>query len=228
MSLADVAVVLISKFPAPGKVKTRLTSAFTPKQAADVHRAFLLHLVRRLRTLMPAELFVYFDPPDARDAMADLLAEHAPIKLIPQVPGDLGMRLAHVASVVGQTHRRMLILAVDSPDVPIAHIRLAAQLAATSDVSIGPADDGGYWYLGLSNKVDAAALLHTGIDWSTATTAAQTLTNARTMHYRVAMGGRWDDVDRPEDLRTLMKRLHTSSDADDRELLNVLLQICEG
>src|SRR5215204_2148736 len=101
MSFSSVAVVLIAKFPVAGKVKTRLTPAITPEQAAAVHRAFLLHLFKRLIDLRPAELFVYFDPPDAQAAMKDLLCSIGPCTFIPQVAGDLGQRLAHVATLVG-------------------------------------------------------------------------------------------------------------------------------
>jgi rSAM/selenodomain-associated transferase 1 len=222
MSLAPVAFVVISKYPTPGRVKTRLTPELSPERAAAVHRAFLLHMVRRLRELAPAELFVCYDPPDAQAAMADLLIDLGPPTLLPQVTGDLGHRLAGAAREVLRRHHRMVIVATDSPDVPDAHLRRAAEMTADADVSLGLASDGGYWCLGLRAEVDPEKLLHGGIEWSTARAAAQTLRNARALGYRTLTDCQWDDVDQPEDLRCLLKRLAVSDDAANIRLLGEL------
>lgn len=223
--LAGVAVVLLSKFPAPGKVKTRLTPAISPDQAAAVHRCFLLHMVRRMHRLGPAELIVNFDPPEAHAAMRDLLDHVARCSLVPQAGGDLGHRIAHIAATAGKSHRRILVLAVDSPDVPTDHLVQCAAATADSQVVLGLADDGGYWCIGIRNDVDAAALLHAGIDWSTERAAEHTLANARRLGYSISAGHPWDDVDQPQDLRRVVARLAHSTDDDDRQLLAELRRL---
>ena len=217
--LAGVAVVLISKFPAAGKVKTRLAPAISLDQAAAAHRCFLLHTVRRVHQLGPAELIINFDPPEARAAMRDLLDHGASYSLVAQSDGDLGRRIAHIATTVGKSHRRILVLGVDSPDVPTGHLIQCAAATMDSQVVLGLADDGGYWCIGLRNDVDAGALLHDGIEWSTDGTAKHTLANARRLGYSVSAGNPWDDVDQPEDLRRLVTRLGSSTDDNDRQLL---------
>jgi rSAM/selenodomain-associated transferase 1 len=228
MSLAPIAFVVISKYPTPGRVKTRLTPELSPEQAAAVHRTFLLHLVRRLGDLAPAELFVCYDPPDAQTAMADLLCDLGPPTLLPQVSGDLGHRLAGAAGEVLRRHGRVVIVAVDSPDLPDGHLRRAADMTADADVSLGLASDGGYWCLGLRAEVNPEKLLHGGIDWSTDRAAAQTLRNARALGYRTLTDCQWDDVDQPEDLRCLLKRLAASADAADARLLSELRRVLAG
>jgi rSAM/selenodomain-associated transferase 1 len=225
MSLAPVAFVVISKYPTPGRVKTRLTPALTPQQAADVHRTFLLHLLRRLRSLNPAELIVCYDPPEAREPFADLLADFGPPTLLPQATGDLGHRLAAIATTVLKRHPRIVLLGVDSPDLPDAHLHGIAELTARADVSLGLATDGGYWAIGLRQGVDPAALLHAKIDWSTDRTAAQTLHNAHALGYRTEAGHHWDDVDEPNDLHRLMNRIALSQARDDITLRTNLLPI---
>lgn len=225
MSLSPVAIVVMSKYPTPGRVKTRLTSTLSPQQAADIHRIFLLHLLRRLRALAPAELFVCYDPPEAREPFADLLADFAPLTLLPQTTGDLGHRLAAIAATVLERHPRVVIVGVDSPDVPDAHVRSIADSTAHADVSLGLATDGGYWAIGLRQGVDPAALLHAGIDWSTDRTAGQTLANARALGYQTQASHSWDDIDEPEDLRRLINRLAQSQAADDITLRTNLLPI---
>jgi uncharacterized protein len=225
LSLAGVAVVILSKFPAAGKVKTRLTSAISPDQAAAVHRCFLLHLVRRIHELDPAELIVCFDPPEALGAMRDLLGQPAHASLVPQVSGDLGRRIAHALTFATEAHPRVILLAVDSPDVPTDHLIQCAAATANSQVVLGLADDGGYWCIGIRNDVDAGALLHSGIEWSTERAAEQTVANAQRLGYSISTGHPWDDVDQPEDLRRFLERLSHSADTGDRELHTELCRL---
>ena len=224
MSLASVAVVLMAKYPHAGRVKTRLSPALSPQQAADVQRAFLLHVAGRVERLDPQELIVCFDPPDAGPAMRDLLADVCSATYLAQCPGDLGARLASAARMARELHRRTLFLGVDSPDVPDAHLTRAAKLADQAAVTLGPTDDGGYWSLGLSDDVDADALL-TGINWSSGREAKQTLQHAEALGYAAQIAPAWDDIDRPEDLRRMIHRLKRSqaSDADHRRLLESLM-----
>ena len=88
-------------------------------------------------------------------------------------------------------------------------------------VVAGPTDDGGFWCLGLWNRVDAAALLE-GIAWSSGSEARQTRERAEALGYAHAEADRWDDVDRPADLTRLLKRLSQSTDLWDRALLHEL------
>jgi uncharacterized protein len=225
VSLDSVAVIVVSKFPRPGEVKTRLQPTLSPRQAADVHKAFLLHLAGRLDRIGPAALIIYYDDPDSRTEMRQLLDPVCAATYLPQPQGDLGRRLASAAQVVGVHHPRMLFLGADSPDIPTDHLLGAGSLCEQTPVTLGPATDGGFWCLGLSDQVDAFSLLE-GIPWSTGREARQVADRAEALQYAVARAGAWEDVDRPDDLRRLLARLWQSSDADDRRLLSRLQAIC--
>ncbi|MEA2707825.1 MAG: uncharacterized protein QOF78_426, partial [Phycisphaerales bacterium] len=201
--------------PTPGVVKTRLMPALTSEQAARVHREFLLHVINRLS---PRRVIACFDPPENETEMRSLLPG---IDLFPQSPGDLGDRLAAATLAVRAVGANVIFLGVDSPDVPIKFIDGVAELLTTHDVVIAPADDGGYWSVALSQRVDASKLF-AGIEWSTGREGAQTLERAENLGYNVALAGRWADVDRPADLRRLLERLRSSSAPDDQQLLGRL------
>ncbi|WP_428938417.1 TIGR04282 family arsenosugar biosynthesis glycosyltransferase [Fontivita pretiosa] len=211
-------LVVMTKLPVAGKVKTRLMPALSAEQAAGVHRAFVCHVLGRLHGLCPeAELIVSFDPPGALAAMRELLG--ARIGLMAQSDGNLGQRLADAYRRLGS--RRAVFLGVDSPDVPIEFIRRAIALVHDNDVVTGPCADGGYWTLGLGESVDAESLL-VHVEWSSGREQAQTLARARELGYRVAVADAWDDVDRPDDLRRLVQRLRSSHNAQDAQLLRQL------
>ena len=225
MPLSRVAVILMAKYPTPGRVKTRLTTELSPAHAAAVHRVFVQHLVGRLARLAPAELVVCFDPPEQGGAMRELFGDVAvPLTFAPQSSGDLGARLAAAAGDVGRRHARLLFLGVDSPDVPVSHLFKAAELTEGSPVSLGPTTDGGYWSLGLQSFVDVARVL-ADIPWSSGSEAMATLRAAESVGLTAATGLAWDDVDHPADLRRLLERLPQSDAAADRELLVALLRV---
>jgi glycosyltransferase A (GT-A) superfamily protein (DUF2064 family) len=65
------------------------------------------------------------------------------------------------------------------------------------DLVLGPAQDGGYYLIGLCRLIPE---LFTGISWSTAEVLQQTMSIAQRLELAVAYLPRLSDVDRPEDL----------------------------
>jgi hypothetical protein len=219
--LSGLVVVVMAKLPQAGLVKTRLVGRLTPEQAAQVHRALLLHISGRLGRLYSSELVICHHPSDAGPAMRALLLEACPeASYLPQGGGNLGSRLA---AAHAELARRgcVLFLGSDSPDVPAEHLNRAAELTRQADVTIGPTDDGGYWCLGLSARVDALELL-SRIDWSSGSEADQTSRRARELGYTLSQAPLWDDVDRPADLERLLGRLRRSDDPESRRLADRL------
>lgn len=201
------------KYPTPGRVKTRLTPDLSADQAAGVARAFLLHLHSR-----SDDSTAYFVDPLAAP-WPDLIGEAL---IHPQAAGDLGDRLIAATTDVRQTYARpVLFLGLDSPDLPDAALARAAEAVQSADVVLGPTDDGGYWCLGLSRRVDPTALLK-AIDWSSGREFTQTLQRAESLGYRTQIVDPWPDVDRIADLSALMIRLSRSADPSDRRLLDAL------
>jgi rSAM/selenodomain-associated transferase 1 len=220
MPLSRLAIVVMAKYPTPGKVKTRLMVELTAPQAASVHAIFLRHLCARLARLNPAELVICFDPPDEADAMRRLI-DLPEVTLLEQCPGDLGARIAAASGTLFARHQRLLFLGVDSPDLPLAHLFKAAELTELAPVSLSPTIDGGYWSLGLGRGVEVQTLLR-DIPWSSGQEAAATLKSAEVLGLTSVTGLAWDDVDHPPDLRRLLERLGRSDAGADRELLSNL------
>jgi rSAM/selenodomain-associated transferase 1 len=228
MPLSRLAIVLMTKHPTPGRVKTRLMPELSPEQAAAVHGVFLGHLTARLARLNPAELVICFDPAEREGEMRGFLGRVTGLTFNCQCAGDLGVRIATAARDVLARHERVLLLGTDSPDVPVAHLFAAAGLVEQSPVSISPTTDGGYWALGLQRGVDAGGLL-AEIPWSSGHEAFETLRAAGRLGLSAATGLAWDDIDRAEDLRRLLTRLSRSEAAGiggaDLELLRNLRPI---
>lgn len=222
--LPPATVIIMTKLPEPGRVKTRLLPDLTPQQAAEVHRVMLLHVVRRVAGMKPAALVVCYDPPDKQQAIRALLPDIT-VRFLPQSAGDLGARLA-AAKAAADIRRPTLFLGVDSPDLPADHLHQAVYLCGQADVVLGPTHDGGYWCLGLAPTVDADALL-ANIDWSSGREANQTIAAARRMGLTIALADQWDDIDRIDDLQRLADRLRHATDSGDAHLWRRLRTILE-
>lgn len=204
------AIVVMTKYPSPGKVKTRLMPALTGPQAAEVHRVFLEHWVRRLRSLALGDLVICFDPPDAASRFRELFPDPA-IELIPQSDGDLGLRLVEAATALRARFDRLIFVGADSPDLPALEISAA-------DITLGPTADGGFYMLAGRSDLDYPALF-AGIAWSSGRERAQIIERSGALGYTVSLASGWDDIDHPADLARLIDRLRGSPAASDRRLL---------
>ncbi|GGV19525.1 hypothetical protein GCM10010495_38340 [Kitasatospora herbaricolor] len=137
-------LLVIAKAPVPGRVKTRLTPPCTPEQAASLAEAALTDTLRVLGSVPAGRRLLVLDGEPGRWLPSGW-------EVAPQVPGDLDVRLA-AAFALAPAGAPALLVGMDTPQLNAAV--LAAQLSpaarAGADAWYGPAQDGGFWALGLA------------------------------------------------------------------------------
>lgn len=196
----DVAIVL-AKYPAPGRVKTRLIGAFTAEQAAQVHRRCLRLTLDCLHAAGRVEI-VLAGSPDGAD-FAEFLPPAA--RLLSQGEGNLGARLAQVVERIFEAGAsRVLLVGSDCPAMRPQDVTTALDLLDRVDVVVGPALDGGYYLLGLRGPETG---LFTSIDWSTPRVLAQTLARAAEMGLSHTLIDERRDVDEVGDMMALLDEI---------------------
>ncbi|MBI2390042.1 MAG: TIGR04282 family arsenosugar biosynthesis glycosyltransferase [Deltaproteobacteria bacterium] len=183
-------MVLFAKAPRAGRVKTRIAARLGDDFAVALARACLLDSWAPLGDLGDALL--------AWDGDAADVPFSAPI--IPQGEGDLGARLERVLRHALSTAPWAIAIGSDSPGLPRHLLISAIDALSTHEAVIGPADDGGFYLLGL-REVPARAFDQ--VPWSTDRACAATATALRARGLRVAELPRWFDVDVVEDLDRL-------------------------
>jgi rSAM/selenodomain-associated transferase 1 len=196
-----VALAVMAKTPAAGQVKTRLCPPLHPAEAAALAACFLLDRLEQLGEVPGADALVAFTPRESQAELRRLVPPGA--RLIPQEGADLGERLDRVLTeLLVEGYTGAIAVGTDSPTLPTAYIRLAcdALREGTADAVLGPAEDGGYYLIGLGAPAPA---LFKDMPWSTEAVARETLTRARQLGLRVALLPTWFDVDRGEDLARL-------------------------
>ena len=189
---ADLTLAVFAKAPAPGQAKTRLRPALSDVRAARLAAAFVRDTLDKAAKLGPPVSLYY----TGDRALLEPLAP-AGTRWAEQGAGDLGARMARVPAPC-------LILGADSPHLPLGLLRDALAAIPSYDVVLGPADDGGYYLIGLRAPQPA---LFIGIAWSTEDVLAQTLAKADALGGTVRLTPPWYDLDTPDDLHRLVEAL---------------------
>jgi rSAM/selenodomain-associated transferase 1 len=197
------ALLVVAKQPAPGQTKTRLTPPLTPEQAAALYQCFLLDTLDLIRHVPGVQPVIAYLPPEAHAYFAGLASD---FERILQTGPDLGARLDHaLTQYLQRGYRRVAIMNSDGPTLPRVYLVAAFEyLAGDADVVLGPADDGGYYLIGL--KQPAPRLLRE-VRMSTPRVAADTLGLAAQEGLRVALLPAWYDVDDAGSLARLRAEL---------------------
>jgi uncharacterized protein len=201
--MSGSALVVFLKHPRPGGVKTRLAAAIGAEAAAALYRALAEEV---LEATTPAvgdyERLVFFDPPESLPQMRDWLPG---VRLMAQSGRDLGARMADAfARAFARGARRVAIVGTDAPGVSRAMVREAFSALDVADVVMGPADDGGYYLIGLRAPFPG---LFSGVLWSTPSVREQSLARAAAAGLSVRELARLRDVDTLEDVRAEWPRI---------------------
>ncbi|MXY97180.1 MAG: glycosyltransferase, partial [Gemmatimonadetes bacterium] len=146
------ALVLFMKAPRPGTVKTRLTPRVTTDEAAELYRAFILDTLHQAQRIAGTDLFVAWTPDDGRTELLKALGcpGDPDVNWHRQRGSHLGERLSNAFSAFRQHGwEKTVVLGGDSPLLPREFVEEAFEALDRHDVVLGPADDGGYYLIGL-------------------------------------------------------------------------------
>ena len=185
---ADVALVVIAKAPVAGRVKTRLCPPCTPADAAAIAEASLSDTLAAAMASRADRVVVVLDGEPGPWLPAGL-------ELLPQRGGGLDERLAHAVADVGGP---VVVVGMDTPQLTSHHLDRAVEqlLAPGCDAVLGPADDGGYWCIGLRHADPRA---FDGVPMSTDQTGRHQLETLVEMGLAVTVLEPLRDVDHFED-----------------------------
>jgi rSAM/selenodomain-associated transferase 1 len=202
----------MAKAPQAGRVKTRLTGLLTPEDAMQMSSAFLRDITENLAEAArdaPIDAFIAYAPAGSASLFDGLLAPGTRLVLAdgtgdmpPEVVG-FGRCLLHaMRSLFDVGYGAVCVLNSDSPTLPTVYLRDAALglLAPGQRAVLGPADDGGYYLLGLQQPEPA---LFSDIAWSTDTVGDDTRRRAAGIGLPMNLLPSWYDVDDPASLRRL-------------------------
>lgn len=201
-----VAFAIMAKAPRLGEVKTRLVPPLSAADAAALGAAFIQDTAENILLAArstPIAGYIAFTGPE--EVLRPLLPPS--VGLLPSRRSGLGASLFDAAEdLIGAGHEAVCLVNADSPNLPTAVLVEAARaLRQPGDrVVLGPAEDGGYYMIGLRYP---HRRLFEDIDWSTERVFGQTLDRAAEVALEPVVLPKWYDVDDAASLRRLSQAL---------------------
>ncbi|RNL79000.1 TIGR04282 family arsenosugar biosynthesis glycosyltransferase [Nocardioides marmorisolisilvae] len=186
--------LVMAKSPVPGRVKTRLAADVGHELAAELAaRALLDTLAACSEAFSECHLALDGDLADAASWPA-LREATAGWQVFPQCSGVLGDRLAHAHARVAQAGPGPVVqVGMDTPQLTAGDLVAVAERSRPGTAVLGPAEDGGWWVLGLADPDAARSLVD--VPMSTAVTGALTAQALRAAGLLVDPAPRLRDVD---------------------------------
>lgn len=181
-------LVLFARYPTAGACKTRLIPALGPEGAARMHRRLTERTVAVLGASGGQVTVAYTGA--AADAFTAWLGSD--VTLVEQAEGDLTARLLACLEPAP-----VIFFGADTPDLAEEHVTAAIAALDLHEVVIGPAEDGGYYLIGMRNPMPE---LLTNMPWSTDRVLPETLARLDARGIAPVLLETLADCDRPEDL----------------------------
>ncbi|MBF9221913.1 TIGR04282 family arsenosugar biosynthesis glycosyltransferase [Hymenobacter ruricola] len=192
-------LLIFAREPALGRVKTRLAADIGPEGALAVYRELLGVTAAAVQAArVPATVWLAEAPAPAADAARPRPEWPGLPWRVQPAAGDLGERMSHAFSeAFASGASRAVVIGTDCPGLTPELLLAAFDALAAHDVVLGPADDGGYYLLGMRELQPA---LFANKNWSTATVLPDTLADAARLGLSVAQLPVLHDVDSGRDL----------------------------
>lgn len=196
-------LAVFTRYPEPGKAKTRLAPALGARGAAELQRRMTASVLATARAFAEgggALLEVRYEGGSEAEMRA---AFGGGCRFVPQSGGDLGQRMGRAfAAAFANGAGAAVLIGSDCPSITAETLAEAFRLLdAPHDLVLGPAADGGYYLIGLRRPVPA--LFPADMPWGEASVRCRTLQIAKDLGLSVALLQELSDVDRPEDLAAL-------------------------
>lgn len=204
--MPDTALIIVARYPEPGKTKTRLAASIGAAAAAELYRAFLTDLARRFIDRDYDLHWAYTPPESDYNTFAATLAYPSvqSIHCFPQQGIDLGQRLHHAFQWTYQHgYDHTILIGSDSPHISLETITNARAALDKTDIVLGPADDGGYYLIAMRKPHD----VFSGIPMSTSVVTQMTIDTAHSQGLTVHLGEPLFDIDDLPDLLRLARLL---------------------
>ena len=156
-------LILVTKKPVAGKVKTRLMPGASAESAANIAFEMICETVEKSARSWPGERRLLVSP-DTKDPRLQDLAKRHNMLLGEQAGGDLGAKMESALCDALTDAPAAAIMGCDIPDISQTMLKLAFDRLTEGKNVLGPSADGGFYMIGL-NRIEPGIFEH--IEWST-------------------------------------------------------------
>ena len=162
-------LIVFSKAPYFGGAKSRLAAGIGKVHANRLYRAMVCSVLRRVQDPRWKTVIACATDKDMTRSFGGVW----PYKYarMSQGKGSLSPRLTLALSRQGPT----VVIGTDAPQISRRDIAAAFKALRRAPAVFGPADDGGFWLIGMNGRVDRSVF--DGVNWSTQTALSDVAAN---------------------------------------------------
>jgi len=193
-------IIIFTRNPELGKVKTRLAKIIGDESALNIYKFLLNHTQKTIRDIVCDKAVYYSVKVRDNDIWdASLYSKHL------QQGKDLGKRMHNAFQhSFSKGYKKVVIVGSDLYDLQPKHIENAFKKLDSYEIVIGPAEDGGYYLLGMKTM---HSQIFTTKEWGTSTVFENTINDLQ--NESVFLLDELNDIDIYEDIKNIeeLKRL---------------------
>ena len=169
--MADKALIVFTRNPELGKCKTRLAKHIGDHAALDIYK-FLLSHTAKVSAQVHADRYVFYSENISKNDLWDNKLFYKKL----QCGTDLGKRMNNAfKALFEKDYKKVLIIGSDLMDLNAEIIETAFQKLDKHNYVIGPAEDGGYYLLGMKSLNENIFQVK---NWGTETVYNQTISKS--------------------------------------------------
>lgn len=202
--MTTAAVLVVAKAPVEGEAKTRLAASLGAPAAAELAAAALLDTLDVCAETFDTRMLALAGDLTEAERGDELVEALRGWTVFPQRGDDFAGRLFHAhVDASARCSRPVIQVGMDTPQMTVGQLSALDDMfsGGRCDAVLGPADDGGWWALGVTDPSLVDGL--ESVPMSTSQTCAETLRMLRGNGATVELGEALRDVDEAEDARAV-------------------------
>jgi uncharacterized protein len=187
-------LLIFTRNPELGKVKTRLAATIGDKNALDIYNYLLNHTQEIISKIDATRRVLYSEEINKNDIWDNDLYQKQT-----QFGTHLGARMKNAfADGFADDFKKIVIIGTDLHDLEASDIENAFSELEKNDVVIGPAEDGGYYLLGLKFIPNG---IFSNKNWGTNSVLSATLSDLE--NFNICLLKTKNDIDTFEDIMNI-------------------------
>lgn len=194
--LDKTAIIIFSKTPEIGRVKTRLIPELGEHRALDLYKFLLAHTIETVALSQLGDVFIDCMPSHEHPLFKHYQQQYG-VMLRQQQGNNLGDRMFNAIQKTLIDYESCILIGSDCLEISKEILQKTLKELQEADLVLGPAHDGGY-YLIAANKIDGQ--LFNNIPWGTDAVLFETRHRLQQLEYRWTELCTLTDIDTYDDL----------------------------